>query len=34
MCFEKSCIWTAKDDEIYLKDNFDTHRDILIHKWQ
>ncbi|XP_031745090.1 S-protein homolog 1-like [Cucumis sativus] len=34
MCFEKNCIWTAKDDGIYLKDNFDTHKDILIHKWE
>ncbi|XP_038896421.1 S-protein homolog 1-like [Benincasa hispida] len=33
MCYDSNCIWTAKDDGIYLKDNT-AQRDILIHKWE
>ncbi|XVF81123.1 hypothetical protein PTKIN_Ptkin15bG0131100 [Pterospermum kingtungense] len=33
MCNWKHCIWTAKDDGIYLK-NVPENRDELRHKWE
>lgn len=31
-CYKNNCIWTAKDDGIYLRDN-PVNRDVLVHKW-
>lgn len=32
-CSPNNCIWIAKDDGIYLKNNPQNH-DELIHKWE
>ncbi|XP_022143829.1 S-protein homolog 74-like [Momordica charantia] len=32
-CYDANCIWTAKDDGVYLRDN-PVQRDVLVHKWQ
>lgn len=32
-CYHSNCIWTAKDDGIYLRDN-PVQRDILVHEWK
>ncbi|KAL0560356.1 hypothetical protein IC582_000757 [Cucumis melo] len=31
-CFDKNCIWIAKDDGIYLRNNL-TNVDELVHPW-
>lgn len=33
MCYDSNCIWIAKDDGIYLRDNT-NQKDVLIHKWE
>lgn len=32
-CSGNNCIWIAKDDGIYLKDN-EAQKDILLHEWK
>lgn len=32
-CYNNNCIWTAKDDGIYLKNN-PTNVDELVHEWK
>ncbi|KAL0560232.1 hypothetical protein IC582_000632 [Cucumis melo] len=32
-CYDTNCIWTAKDDGIYLKNN-PINKDVLVHKWR
>lgn len=32
-CYKYNCIWTAKHDGIYLKDN-PVGRDVLVHRWK
>lgn len=32
-CYDSNCIWTAKDDGVYLRDN-PARRDVLVHKWK